>query len=155
MVQQQNNIRLPEQNSVILIGRLTKDPELRRTSTGKAICSFDIAISRRIKDSISGEWKNTDPTFVPIIVWGDQAERCGERLKKGFPVCIDGRLQTNKWEGNDGMKRSRLEVVASRVQFLSVAKQGNLINGAIAGEVEEHIDVTNDNDNNDNDDIPF
>jgi single-strand DNA-binding protein len=149
MIQQQNSIRLPEQNSVILIGRLTRDPELRRTSTGKAVCSFDIAIGRRIKDPVTSEWKDADPTFVPIIVWGDQAERCGERLKKGFPVHIDGRLQTNKWEGNDGTKRSRLEVVASRIQFLSIAKQENSIKDVMS-EVQEHINIVDDND-----DIPF
>jgi single-strand DNA-binding protein len=111
----------------MLVGRLTRDPELRRTSTGKAVCSFDIAISRRYKDQVTGEWKDADPTFVPIIVWGDQAERCGERLKKGVPVHVEGRLQTNKWEGNDGQKRSRLEVIASRVQFLSIVKQESTI----------------------------
>ncbi|MDR1122477.1 MAG: single-stranded DNA-binding protein [Endomicrobium sp.] len=120
---QQNNIRLPEQNSVIMIGRLTRDPDLRRTGTGKAVCSFDIAISRRIKNSVTGEWKDADPTFVPVIVWGEQAERCGERLKKGSPVHVEGRLQTNKWEGSDGTKRSRLEAVVSRIQILSVARQ--------------------------------
>jgi len=104
-----------------MVGRLTRDPELRRTGTGKAVCSFDIAIGRRFKDQATGEWKDADPTFVPIVVWGEMAERCGERLKKGVPVHVEGRLQTNKWEGNDGAKRSRLEVIASRVQFLSVA----------------------------------
>ena len=123
MNQQQNSLRLPEQNNVMLVGRLTRDPELRRTSTGKAVCSFDVAIGRRFKDQATGEWKDADPTFVPVIVWGDQAERCGERLKKGVPVHVEGRLQTNKWEGNDGQKRSRLEVIASRVQFLSIVKQ--------------------------------
>jgi single-strand DNA-binding protein len=113
-----------------MVGRLTRDPELRRTGTGKAVCSFDIAISRRMKDSVTGEWKDADPTFVPVIVWGEQAERCGERLKKGSPVHVEGRLQTNKWEGNDGTKRSRLEVIASRVQILSVARQDNATIGA-------------------------
>ncbi|MDR2351074.1 MAG: single-stranded DNA-binding protein [Endomicrobium sp.] len=127
---QQNNIRLPEQNSVIMVGRLTRDPELRRTGTGKAVCSFDIAISRRIKDSVTGEWKDADPTFVPVIVWEEQAERCGERLKKGSPVHVEGRLRTNKWEGNDGTKRNRLEVVASRVQILYIARQDNVSIGA-------------------------
>jgi single-strand DNA-binding protein len=106
-----------------MVGRLTRDPELRRTVTGKSVCSFDIAISRRMKDPATGEWKDADPTFVPIVVWGDQADRCAERLKKGVPVHVEGRLQTNKWEGSDGVKKSRLEVVASRVQFLSVIKQ--------------------------------
>lgn len=120
---QTTSLRLPEQNNVMMVGRLTRDPELRRTSTGKAVCSFDIAISRRMKDAATGEWKDADPTFVPVIVWGEQAERCGERLKKGVPVHVEGRLQTNKWEGQDGQKRSRLEVIAQRVQFLSVVKQ--------------------------------
>lgn len=128
--QQTTSLRLPEQNNVILVGRLTRDPELRRTSTGRAVCSFDIAIGRRYKDQSTGEWKDADPTFVPIIVWGDQAERCGDRLKKGSPVHIEGRLQTNKWETSDGSKRSRLEVVASRVQFLSIVKQESTAIGA-------------------------
>jgi single-strand DNA-binding protein len=153
---QQNNIRLPEQNSVIMVGRLTRDPELRRTGTGKAVCSFDIAISRRIKDSVTGEWKDADPTFVPVIVWGEQAERCGERLKKGSPVHVEGRLQTNKWEGNDGTKRSRLEAVASRVQILSVVRQDNAAIGAkpvdnINGSSDQYDGIGEDGD----EDIPF
>ncbi|MDR0398198.1 single-stranded DNA-binding protein [Candidatus Endomicrobiellum devescovinae] len=153
---QQNNIRLPEQNSVIMVGRLTRDPELRRTGTGKAVCSFDIAISRRIKDSVTGEWKDADPTFVPVIVWGEQAERCGERLKKGSPVHVEGRLQTNKWEGTDGTKRSRLEAVASRVQILSVARQDNAAIGAkpadsINASSDQYDGIGGDGD----EDIPF
>jgi len=153
---QQNNIRLPEQNSVIMVGRLTRDPELRRTGTGKAVCSFDIAISRRIKDSVTGEWKDADPTFVPVIVWGEQAERCGERLKKGSPVHVEGRLQTNKWEGTDGTKRSRLEAVASRVQILSVVRQDNAAIGAkpadsINASSDQYDGIGGDGD----EDIPF
>jgi single-strand DNA-binding protein len=66
--QQQNSYRLPEENIVILVGRVSKDPDLRRTITDKSVCVFDIAISRRMKDTITGEWKDADPTFVPIIV---------------------------------------------------------------------------------------
>jgi single-strand DNA-binding protein len=156
--QQNNNFRLPEQNSVIMVGRLTRDPELRRTDMGKAVCSFDIAISKRMKDPITGEWKDADPTFVPIIVWGDQAERCGERLKKGFPVHVEGKLKTNKWEGKDGVKRSRLEVVALRVQFLFTAKQES----STIIDCAKPIDSTNesqerlsDSDNDDYENIPF
>ncbi|MDR1259803.1 MAG: single-stranded DNA-binding protein [Endomicrobium sp.] len=115
--------RIPEQNKVCLVGRVTKDPELRRTGTGKAVCSFDVAVSRRIKDTVTGQWRDADPTFVPIVVWNDQAERCKERLLKGFPVHIEGRLQSNNWKAPDGTNRSRLEVIASRVQFLSVIKK--------------------------------
>ncbi len=110
--------QIPQQNSVILVGRLTRDPELKRTSTSKSICRFDIAMSSRIKDQVTGEWKDSDPTYVPIIVWGDQADRCADRLKKGMPVYVEGRLKTSSWQATDGSKRSRLEVVASRVQFL-------------------------------------
>jgi single-strand DNA-binding protein len=129
---------------------------LRRTGTGKAVCSFDIAISRRIKDSVTGEWKDADPTFVPVIVWGEQAERCGERLKKGSPVHVEGRLQTNKWEGTDGTKRSRLEAVASRVQILSVARQDNAAIGAkpadsINASSDQYDGIGGDGD----EDIPF
>jgi single-strand DNA-binding protein len=150
MNQQNNNLRLPEQNSVILVGRLTRDPDLRRTSTGKAVCSFDIAMSRRMKDAATGQWKDADPTFVPIIVWGDQAERCSERLKKGFPVHVEGRLQTNKWEGNDGVKKSRLEVIASRIQFLTFVKQDSSAIGA------KSVDATNEEQEHyEDEDIPF
>ena len=114
----QQNYQLPQQNNVILVGRLTRDPETRRTSNAKSVCRFDIAIGRRYKDTVTGEWKDAPTTFVPIIVWGDQADRCGERLKKGMPVHIEGRLQTSSWQSTDGTKRSRLEVVASRVQIL-------------------------------------
>lgn len=150
MDQQNNNLRLPEQNSVILVGRLTRDPDLRRTSTGKAVCSFDIAMSRRMKDATTGQWKDADPTFVPIVVWGDQAERCSERLKKGFPVHVEGRLQTNKWEGNDGVKKSRLEVIASRIQFLTFVKQDSSAIGA------KPVDSTNESQERyEDEDIPF
>lgn len=110
--------QIPQQNSVILVGRLTRDPELKRTTTSKSVCRFDIAMSSRIKDQVTGEWRDSDPTFVPVIVWGDQADRCADRLKKGMPVYIEGRLKSNSWQSSDGTKRSRLEVVASRVQFL-------------------------------------
>ncbi len=109
---------IPQQNSVILVGRLTRDPELKRTSTSKSICRFDIAMSTRIKDQATGEWKDSEPTYVPIVVWGDQADRCADRLRKGMPVYVEGRLKSSSWQAQDGSKRSRLEVVASRVQFL-------------------------------------
>jgi single-strand DNA-binding protein len=142
----------------MMIGRLTRDPELRRTGTGKAVCSFDIAISRRFKDQVTGEWKDADPTFVPIVVWGDMAERCGDRLKKGIPVHVEGRLQTNKWEGADGSKRSRLEVIASRVQFLSIVKAESA--AAIGAKPAEDSSAApesqaSSNDGDDYEDIPF
>jgi single-strand DNA-binding protein len=138
MNQQQSNYRLPEQNTVMMVGRLTRDPELRRTGTGKAVCAFDIAIGRRYKDATTGEWKDADPTFIPIVVWAEQGERCAERLKKGFPVHIEGRLQSEKWTATDGTNRSRLVVVASRVQSLSIVKQDSP--NTIGGKTTDYSD---------------
>ncbi|MDR0486232.1 MAG: single-stranded DNA-binding protein [Elusimicrobiota bacterium] len=157
---QQSNLRLPEQNSVMLIGRLTRDPELRRTGTGKAVCSFDIAVNRRYKDSASGEWKD-DTVFVPVVVWEAQAERCAERLKKGSPVSVEGKLRSNKWEGQDGVKRTKLEVWAQRVQFLSFsAKADENVIGAKTGDGDVSVASNSDDDkttsySDDDEEIPF
>lgn len=121
MNQQQNNsLRLPEQNLVILVGRATRDSELRyTTSKGVAVCSFDIAISRRMRDA-SGEWKDAEPVYVPIVVWNEQAERAADRVKKGTPVYVEGRLHSSSWEDKETKKmRNKIEVMASRVQVLS------------------------------------
>jgi len=110
-------LRLPEQNQVLLVGRLTRDPELRFTQKGQAVCHFDIAVNRRFKDAASGEWKE-EATFVPVVVWREVAERCKERLKKGSPVQVEGRLKGREYEDKSGQKRKVLEVDARRVQFL-------------------------------------
>lgn len=149
-MQNQQIYQIPQQNSVILVGRLTRDPELKRTTTSKSVCRFDIAMSRRFKDQVTGEWKDSDPTFVPIIVWGDQAERCAERLKKGIPVYIEGRLQTSSWQSTDGSKRSRLEVVASRVQFLVKMEQSQGKSNVSENEYVSDADV-----DIDDEEVPF
>ena len=146
----QLNYQIPQQNSVILVGRLTRDPELKRTTTSKSVCRFDIAMSRRFKDQVTDEWKDSDPTFVPIIVWGEQAERCAERLKKGIPVYVEGRLQTSSWQSTDGSKRSRLEVVASRIQFLVKMEQGQE-----RSNVSENEYVSDSNVDIDDEEVPF
>jgi single-strand DNA-binding protein len=111
-----------------------------------------------MKDAATGEWKDADPTFVPVVVWGEQAERCGERLKKGVPVHVEGRLQTNKWEGQDGQKKSRLEVIAQRVQFLSVIRQQT--EAAAIGAKADDVPVPKEESsaycaNDEDEDIPF
>jgi single-strand DNA-binding protein len=104
-------------NRVILVGNLTKDPELKFIPSGTAVCNLRMATNRKWKDA-SGEAKE-EVTFVGVVVWGKQAEACGEYLKKGSPVLIEGRLQSRSWETDAHEKRSILEVVAERVQFLS------------------------------------
>jgi single-strand DNA-binding protein len=115
-------IRLVQLNNVQLVGRLTRDPELRFTTSGAPVCRFDLAVNRRYKDK-TGEWKD-DTTFVPVVVWREAGQRCGEKLKKGSPVYVEGRLKSKNWETKDGQKRSGHEVDALRVQFLEKAETG-------------------------------
>jgi single-strand DNA-binding protein len=116
-------IRLVQLNNVQLVGRLTRDPELRFTTSGAPVCRFDLAVNRRYKDK-SGEWKD-DTSFVPVVVWREAGQRCGEKLKKGSPVYVEGRLKSKNWETKDGQKRSGHEVEAQRVQFLEKADTGS------------------------------
>jgi single-strand DNA-binding protein len=118
-----NPLRLLQLNDVRLVGRLTRDPELRFTGSGTAVCRFDMAVNRRYRDTKSGEWKD-DVSFIPVVVWREAAQRCGDRLKKGSPVYVEGRLKSKSWETKDGQKRSGLEVDARAVQFLEKAEGG-------------------------------
>ena len=98
-------------NKVFLMGNLTREPELRYTPSGSAVCEFGIAVNRRTQD-------RDEPCFVEIIVWEKQAEACGKFIQKGSPVFIEGRLQYDQWVDKEQKKRSRLRVTAERVQFL-------------------------------------
>lgn len=110
------DIRLPEVNKVIMTGRLTRDPELRRTASDRAVTQMGIASSRRYK-ARDGEWKEMT-AFVNVVAWGRQAETCAEFLRKGSAVFVEGRLSSRSWETQDGQKRSTIEVNADRIQFL-------------------------------------
>jgi single-strand DNA-binding protein len=126
-------------NRVFLMGNLTRDPELRYVPSGKAVTTFTIAINR-VFTSQTGEKKEI-VSFIRIVVWGRRAEVCGEYLSKGSPVFVEGRLQSRSWEGQDGQKRSTIEVVADNVQFLRLpARQQGAVPSQTAegprGEVE-------------------
>ena len=108
-------------NKVFLIGNLTKDPEIRYISTGKAVGDLRMAVNRRFKTTDGQERDET--CFVAVTVWGRQAETCGEYLRKGSQIMVEGRLQYDEWE-KDGKKNSRLRVVAERVQFMGAPKGG-------------------------------
>lgn len=99
-------------NKVILVGRLTQDPEVRYTQSGKAVASFTIAVNR-----FAGQGKN-EADFVPIVAWEKLAETCGNNLTKGQRVLIEGRLQIRSYEANDGQKRRVTEVIAQNLEFL-------------------------------------
>ncbi|PYO02837.1 MAG: single-stranded DNA-binding protein [Candidatus Rokuibacteriota bacterium] len=107
-------------NKVLLIGNLTRPPELRYTPSGTAVSDLRLAVNRNY--STQGGEKREETCFLTVVVWGKQAESCGEYLDKGSQVFVEGRLQTRDWEGKDGQKRTVTEVVAERVQFMSRAK---------------------------------
>src|SRR5882672_3974925 len=107
-------------NKVLLIGNLTRPPELRYTPSGTAVADLRLAVNRNYTTQ-SGE-KREEACFLTVIVWGKQAESCGEYLDKGSQVFVEGRIQTRDWEGKDGQKRTATEVVAERVQFMSRTK---------------------------------
>ncbi len=115
-------------NRVFLMGNLTRDPDLRQTQGGKKVCDLALAVSERRRNA-AGETVET-VCFVDIVVWEKAAEACGQYLKKGRPVLVEGRLQQDRWETDKGEKRNRLRVVADRVHFLGGAKD----NGAAAAD---------------------
>lgn len=105
-------------NKILLIGNLTRDPELRYTPSGVAVTNLRLAVNRRYRDK-TGELKE-ETCFITATVWNKQAEACNQYLQKGRPVFVEGRLQSRSWENNEGQKRSVVEVRAERVQFLGV-----------------------------------
>lgn len=103
-------------NKVLLIGNLTRDPELRYTPSGSAVCTFGLATNRSWTTE-QGE-KKEDVEFVNIVAWNRLAEICAEFLTRGKQVYVEGRLSTREWEGQDGQKRRTTEVIANEVIFL-------------------------------------
>ncbi len=107
-------------NKVILMGNLTRDPEVRHTSgaNAMAICKFGLAVNRRFKDGASGEWKE-EPTFVDVTIFGARAEAFAKYHSKGKPAFVEGELRLDTWEDkNGGGKRSKLYVVANQWEFV-------------------------------------
>jgi single-strand DNA-binding protein len=103
-------------NKVVLLGNLTRDPEVRYTPSGTAVASFSIAVNRRYKQ---GDETKDEVSYIDIVVFGKQAEACGQYLNKGDGILVDGRLQQRRWDDKEtGQKRSKVEVVAQSVNFM-------------------------------------
>jgi single-strand DNA-binding protein len=109
-------------NRVVLVGNLTRDPELRHTPSGTAVCNLRLAVNTRRKDE-TGQWVDK-PNYFDVTVWGNQGERCAQYLSKGRPVAVDGRLEWREWETPEGNKRQAVDVVADSVQFLGSRGDG-------------------------------
>ena len=129
-------------NKVLLIGNLTKDPELRYTPNGTAVTNLRLAVNRKFKDR-TGELKE-DTCFITVTAWDKQAEICNQHLNKGRAVFVEGILQSRSWETSDGQKRSTIDVRAERIQFLSGApakgEGGNTGPDAGSKDINEHQD---------------
>ncbi|MDF1525501.1 MAG: single-stranded DNA-binding protein [bacterium] len=131
-------------NRVILMGNLTRDPELRYTPNGSAVASFSIAVNRRYK--VDNE-KREETSFFDIVFFGKPAEIIAEYMKKGRPLLVEGRLQQRRWETDEGQKRSKVEVVGENFQFMGGRDQDNARPAASEG--------TDDPPEFDDSDIPF
>jgi single-strand DNA-binding protein len=135
-------------NKTVLIGRLTKDPELKFTpGNGTAVATFTLAVDRRALDKN----KEKQADYIPIVVWGKQAESVAPMLKKGAPAFVEGRLQTRSWEGQDGVKRYKTEIVSDNIIVLGGKGAG------VNSNPMEQISQTNNSSNEEIDieDIPF
>ena len=123
-------------NRVILIGNLTRDPELRYTPDGTPVVNFTLAVNRPFLN----QEKERGVDFIPVVAWRKQAERCSEYLTKGSQVAVDGRLQVRSYEDKDGIKRRVTEVIAWRVEFLQRLKKPPAEDEVLPEEEENEID---------------
>jgi single-strand DNA-binding protein len=110
-------------NSVIVIGNLTRDPELKATPSGTSVCSLRVAVNDQVKDQASGEWVEKANYFT-VDVFGRQAETCAQYLTRGRQVAVSGRLRWRQWETQDGQKREAVSIAADRVQFIGPREGG-------------------------------
>ncbi len=139
-------IRIPELNEVLLTGRLTRDADVRMTQRGQSVCGFSIAVNRRYLDNASGEWKD-EVAYVTVSLFGSAADRAKDKLRKGVPILVEGRLVMNEFTDKSGQNRRELRVNARRVQFFQSADE--LAQGeSSVSESQEAADVAED-------DVPF
>jgi len=134
-------------NRVLLMGNLTRNPEIRYTPSGTAVADLGLAINENFKNKAGETVEQT--CFVDVVVWGRQAETSAEYLHKGSPVFVEGRLQLDQWENQQGEKRSKLRVRADRVQFLGSPGKGAEFAPGPADSGAPHPSV------DDDDDVPF
>lgn len=143
-----SDLRMPEINSVTLAGRLTRDPELKYLPSGSAVCELGLAVSRRFKTKTGEQREET--LFINVETWNRTAEFCGEHLRKGRPIMVEGRLKSDDWEDkNTGQRRTIIKINASRIQTLDWEDRGGAPGGGgrpQPRQIEEPIPE---------DDIPF
>ncbi|MEA3365362.1 MAG: single-stranded DNA-binding protein [Candidatus Hydrogenedentes bacterium] len=140
-----SDLRMPELNKVFLTGRLTRDPDLRYLPSGAALCRMGLAVSRNYKTREGDRREET--LFIDLVAWRGTAEYCGENLKKGRPIMVEGMLQSDQWEDkNTGQKRTKIQVRADRIQSLDWDSAGGSGSKPAPREIEEPVPE---------DDVPF
>jgi len=110
-------LKMPELNSVLIAGNLTKDPVIRQTRNGTPVANFSIASNRKFRDG-DNQWQE-DVCYVGVVAWNRLAESCVDKLRKGSAVLVEGELQSRTWQTDDGQTRSTVEIKARRIQFLN------------------------------------
>ncbi len=121
-------------NRVMLLGNLTRDPQVKQTPSGQTVCDLGLAVTERYRNK---EGESVETTcFADIVTWGRQAEACGQFLAKGRPVFVEGRLQLDRWQTEQGENRQRLRVRADRVHFLGRPREAAATDAAPAAEAE-------------------
>lgn len=139
------DLKMPDLNRVIIAGNLTRDPELKYIPSGMAVCTLGMAVSRKYRTK-DGEMRE-DTLFINVETWAKTAEYCGENLKKGAPVLVEGRLKMDSWEDKtSGQKRTAIKVNADRIHQLSWEDRGGRSSTPAPRPIEEPVPE---------DDIPF
>jgi len=148
-------------NRVVIVGNLTRDPELRALPSGTSVCSLRIAVNDRVKDQATGEWTDK-ANYFDVDVFGGQGERCAQWLSRGRQVAVEGRLRWREWETQDGQKRQAVSIAADNVQFIGPREggaqggyQGPPQRGPGAPFNKEGLDEPAGGDFAEDDDIPF
>ncbi|MFC2134043.1 single-stranded DNA-binding protein [Bacteroidota bacterium] len=129
------DLKMPELNSVIVAGNLTKDPVFRETSNKTPVVNFHVAANRRYKDS-SNQWQE-DVCYVGVVAWNKLADSCRDRLRKGSAVLIDGELQSRTFKTDDGRNRTIVEIKAKRIQFLNKFNKNSEDDTSVSSENED------------------
>ena len=128
-------LKMPELNSVVVAGNLTKDPVFRETSNKTPVVNFHVAANRRYKDS-SNQWQE-DVCYVGVVAWNKLADSCRDRLRKGSAVLIDGELQSRTFKTDDGRNRTIVEIKAKRIQFLNKFNKNSEEDEAVSSDGED------------------
>ncbi len=121
------DLKMPEINSVIIVGNLTRDPIFRQTTNGTSVVNFSIASNRKYRDA-NNQWQE-EVCYVGVVAWNKLADSCTNRLKKGSAVLIDGELQSHIFKNDDGQSRNVVEIKARRIQFLNKRASSDNSNG--------------------------